>query len=109
MNLITKSKYRVENLTSNEDYIPRENPGKHNIWNVKDDINYVRKLVEFESRFLPDIKVLNVNDKIETNNGNANTIISNNNASNVNVNKDQKKTVGFSSNVNVNNTNKSGK
>lgn len=38
--------------------IPQENPFDHNINNIKNDVNYVKKLAEFEKRFLPDVKLL---------------------------------------------------
>mmetsp|Transcript_22443 Transcript_22443/g.23376 ORF Transcript_22443/g.23376 Transcript_22443/m.23376 type:complete len:235 (+) Transcript_22443:22-726(+) len=56
--LPTKSKYKLDNLTSDDSYIPKENPANHYKWNVKDDIKYVKALSNFEARFLPDLNVL---------------------------------------------------
>lgn len=42
----------------NEGYIPKENAAHHNIPLVKKDIEYVKSLSNFETRFLPDINMV---------------------------------------------------
>lgn len=61
--LITKSKYKITNLDEYEGYIPKENPALHDLKTLKDDINYVKVLSNFEARFLPDINILNRDKK----------------------------------------------
>ncbi len=54
----TKSRLLIKNLVENEGFIPKENAAQHNIPLVKKDIQYVKSLSNFESRFLPDINMV---------------------------------------------------
>jgi hypothetical protein len=67
--IITASKYRIDNINQNEDYIPKENPESHYNWNIKDDKNYVKNLSNFEVNFLPDInKAIKTTNEINNQN-----------------------------------------